>query len=129
MGFGFNVVVPVVAACVIGLVVVADVDTISGDFVVVVIIVIVVMVVVVEVVEVFVVVVVEVVVVVVVVVVKVVVVVVVEIVVVVEKFGFTLTMFPNTSIVTRESIIGKIKSFHRLRRNLGSLEENIVYIK
>ena len=117
---GFNIVVLVVGAGVIGLVVGADVNTISGAFVVVVTVVVVVMVVVVEVVEV---------VVVVLVVAEVIVVVVVEVVDVVERFGFIITIFPNTSIVTKESMIGKIKSFHTLRRKLGSLEEDVIYSK
>ena len=109
VGIGFNVVVLVVVVLVVVV------------LVVVVTVVVVVMVVVVEVVEV--------VVVVVVVVVEVVVVVVVEVVDVVKRFGFIITIFPNTSIVTRESMIGKIKSFHTLRRKLGSLEEDVFYSK
>ena len=114
VGIGFNVVVLVV-------VVLAVVVLVVVVLVVVVTVVVVVMVVVFEVVEV--------VVVVVVVVVEVVVVVVVEVVDVVKRFGFIITIFPNTSIVTRESMIGKIKSFHTLRRKLGSLEEDAFYSK
>ena len=112
VGIGFNVVVLVV-------VVLAVVVLVVVVLVVVVTVVVVVMVVVVEVVEV----------VVVAVVVEVVVVVVVEVVDVVKRFGFIITIFPNTSIVTTESMIGKIKSFHTLRRKLGSLEEDAFYSK